>query len=439
MKPEVQETVVEDMRWETRRIPILKLDLGYRAVHAGSDGEIKRMRQSIKNNKGYGGILNYPLVRASDLRVLDGHDRIEAAILEGRQHAECRLIECDDDEAEQIAIDANLVRKSLSPADYDDLCWRAKLLYLKQNPQTGNGGRRAGAGRPRQKDPQKSDGDDNNLISDRSEPAYYTYAAERLAVSTSTVQAWLRRGKYIDRESREILDRAGLAPGEITQICSAVVAELPQGKARAALKALPPVEAELEESEMARAITRPIAEGVQKEGRKAFEAWLEEHPSAPSYAERLARSTDRRSYVPKAVARPTGAPGPGSPLKPTDASAKDDASLSGYGPEAMNTRRAVNATNSTARDRAPTRRIACDPRSAAHEILAYLRYEGEIEALIGFILEEWKPGPLVLAGILAHSLSPDARRELARLLDPHPENPGNGHHKGPIRHSESRR
>lgn len=70
------------------------------------------------------GLLNEPIVRLSDMKLLAGRDRIAAHIHGGIQEARVKLVECDDDTCIDIEIEENLQRRH-DPAEQRELEQRA--------------------------------------------------------------------------------------------------------------------------------------------------------------------------------------------------------------------------------------------------------------------------------------------------------------------------
>lgn len=59
----------------------------------------------------WGRYLHHPIVRKSDLRVITGRDRIAGAMRLGRRELECELVDCTDEEAEELELVENFVRR----------------------------------------------------------------------------------------------------------------------------------------------------------------------------------------------------------------------------------------------------------------------------------------------------------------------------------------
>lgn len=85
------------------------------------------------------GLLQAPIMRASDRRLITGRDRVAALVTLGTDDVEVHVVECSDSEAEQIASAENLERRHLSAGELAQET-RATVAALaesiaKENPE----------------------------------------------------------------------------------------------------------------------------------------------------------------------------------------------------------------------------------------------------------------------------------------------------------------
>lgn len=141
------------------------------------------------------GLLQLPIVRSPDKRLLAGRDRVAALTLNGETHVDCRMVECSDTEAIEIASAENLERRHLTVEERDrelrELVDSLSRSIAEQQglPLRGSGRRKTG----------------------RSEAI--REIAERTGVPQGTVAKQLTRAESRAQEAQARTDQAlGLAP-----------------------------------------------------------------------------------------------------------------------------------------------------------------------------------------------------------------------------------
>lgn len=71
------------------------------------------------------GLLQYPMVRESDLQLIFGEDRVAACFVNGDDVVRCVLVECEDEEVDIIRATENVKRRQ-----YDSASWRFERQRL---------------------------------------------------------------------------------------------------------------------------------------------------------------------------------------------------------------------------------------------------------------------------------------------------------------------
>ncbi|NLI27712.1 MAG: ParB N-terminal domain-containing protein [Acetobacter sp.] len=111
-------------------------------------------------------------------RLIAGGHRLEALKIAGKENAWCVIVKANDDEAELLEIDENLVRRELSPLDRAVFLAKRKEVYERLYPETKKGGDR------------KSDQTEKlfGLI-----PSFTQETAEKLGLSSRSIEMAVAR------------------------------------------------------------------------------------------------------------------------------------------------------------------------------------------------------------------------------------------------------
>ena len=138
------------------------------------------------------GLLN-PIIIDQDYTLIAGLHRLEAAKLLGWAEVECNVSSLDGLLAELAEVDENVVRKGLSPVEYNDLLLRRKEIYEALHPETKNGGDR------------KSEKIRTKNFRSDSAKSFVQDTAAKLGVSPRTVELQVATARNLTPEAKNII------------------------------------------------------------------------------------------------------------------------------------------------------------------------------------------------------------------------------------------
>lgn len=90
-------------------------------LQCGDDFERRLAKKSVKDLADsvdqVGGFIHPPVVRASDMQVIAGEDRVASRIIRGHEEVTVDLVECSDEEVALMREHENVFRRNVPPAD----------------------------------------------------------------------------------------------------------------------------------------------------------------------------------------------------------------------------------------------------------------------------------------------------------------------------------
>ncbi len=180
------------------RIPIsdIKINPGRREA---DPTHIDELSQSIADV----GLLN-PITVDSSYTLIAGLHRLEAAKQLGWAEVECTVCDIDSIRAELAEIDENVIRRNLTNTEVSSLLARRKKLYETLHPET------IARNRPGHVNNHQSSSDNVSL-----EPKVKSFVedtAEKLGVSTRTVERHLYLAEHLTPKTSEILKKMDKQP-----------------------------------------------------------------------------------------------------------------------------------------------------------------------------------------------------------------------------------
>ena len=146
------------------------------------------------------GLLN-PITVDGSYTLIAGLHRLEAAKLLGWEEIECNVCDIDSIRAELAEIDENVIRRNLTNTEVSGLLARRKKLYETLHPET------IARNRPGHVNNHQSSSDNVSL-----EPKVKSFVedtAEKLGVSTRTIERHLWLAEHLAPEAAKILKEMG--------------------------------------------------------------------------------------------------------------------------------------------------------------------------------------------------------------------------------------
>ena len=180
------------------RIPIseIKINPGRRAT---DPAYVDKLAKSIADV----GLLN-PVTVNEEHMLIAGLHRLEAAKLLGWREIDCLVREMDSTRAELAEIDENVIRRSLSDMELSRALTRRKELYEALHPET------IARNRPSHVSNHQSSSD--KLSSEPKVKSFVEDTAEKLGVSTRTVERHLWLAEHLTPEVSKILRKMDKQP-----------------------------------------------------------------------------------------------------------------------------------------------------------------------------------------------------------------------------------
>lgn len=146
------------------------------------------------------GLLN-PITVGSDHTLIAGLHRLEAIKLLGWTEVECTVCDIDSIRAELAEIDENVIRRSLSSIESNKLLARRKVLYETIHPET--------IARNRSGHVSNHKGSSDNMALEPKVKSFVEDTAEKLGVSTRTIERKLWLAEHLAPEATKILKEMG--------------------------------------------------------------------------------------------------------------------------------------------------------------------------------------------------------------------------------------
>lgn len=180
------------------RIPISEIKINPERRKA-DPAHIKELSKSIADV----GLLN-PITVNEDHTLIAGLHRLEAAKLLGWTEIECTVCGIDSIRAELAEIDENVIRRNLTNTELNDLLARRKKLYETLHPET--------IARNRPGHVSNHQGSSDKLSPESRVKSFVEDTAEKLGVSTRTVERHLYLAEHLTPKVCEILKKMDKQP-----------------------------------------------------------------------------------------------------------------------------------------------------------------------------------------------------------------------------------
>lgn len=182
------------------RIPIseIKINPGRRTADPAS---VDKLAKSIADV----GLLN-PITVNEEHALIAGLHRLEAAKLLGWAEIECTVCDIDSIQAELAEIDENVIRRPLSNMELNRALTRRKELYEALHPET--------IARNRPGHVSNHQGSSDKLSPESRVKSFVEDTAEKLGVSTRTIERHLYLAEHLTPKAREILKRMDKQPSQ---------------------------------------------------------------------------------------------------------------------------------------------------------------------------------------------------------------------------------
>lgn len=149
------------------------------------------------------GLLN-PVTVNEECMLIAGLHRLEAAKLLGWTKIDCAVCRMDSTRAELAEIDENVIRRSLSDMELSRVLTRRKELYEALHPET--------IARNRPGHVSNHKGSSDKLSSEPKAKSFVEDTAEKLGVSTRTVERHLWLAEHLTPEASKILRKMDKQP-----------------------------------------------------------------------------------------------------------------------------------------------------------------------------------------------------------------------------------
>lgn len=180
------------------RIPIseIKINSGRRKADPTHVSELSKSIADV-------GLLN-PVTVDSSYTLIAGLHRLEAAKLLSWAEVECTVCDIDSIRAELAEIDENVIRRNLTNTEVSGLLARRKKLYETLHPET--------IARNRPGHVNNHQGSSDNVSLEPKAKSFVEDTAEKLGVSTRTVERHLYLAEHLTPKVSEILKKMDKQP-----------------------------------------------------------------------------------------------------------------------------------------------------------------------------------------------------------------------------------